>query len=525
MTAVVRHRKNLFRAELAPSIVFAAALLVAAPVLAVLASLFTHYGETIRHVMATLGGDYVAGTLLLCLLAGGIGGAVGVAAAIPAALCDFPLRRVLSFALILPLAVPSYIVAYVYSDLVSPFGLLAGFHPPSIRNLPGAAFVLAISLFPYAYLTARAAFEARSAAMIEAARTLGATPLQSAIRILAPASRPAIAAGIALIMMETAAEFGVADYFGVQTLSVGIFRTWHSFGDLGAASQLASGLFAISAALVAIELISRRGRSSEAPRLAGGGVRFRLNGAAGAAVTLFCLTPVMLGFVIPVAALASKIGGDHGAAALRGLSGAFSNSALIAAGGAATTLILAIALAYAERRSNRPLISAVVRLATLGYAIPGAVIAIGVLSILSLLGSHAASAVGPVALIYAYTVRFLTAGHGAVAGGLSQIDRAVDQAARTLGATSMRILTSIHTPMMRRSIIAGITIVFVDIVKELPATLILRDFNFETLATRVYRLAGDERLAEAAPNALLLIALSAVPIAFLSNFWEKPKSG
>jgi len=495
-----------------------AAAILAAPVIAVLSSLFAPYGETIRHVLASVGADYASGTLLLALGVGAAGGAVGVGAALLVALCEFPLRRLAAFALVLPLAAPAYLIAYAYADLVGPFGALAALDPPPIRNLAGAVFVLALGLYPYAYLTARAAFAARSASLIEAARTLGAPPWRAALMLLAPASRPAIAAGVALIMMETAAEFGVADYFGVPTLSVGVFRTWNSFGDLAAASQLAAGLFLFAALLIVIERAGRRGRSSEAPRVSGSGARFRLEGPRAAAASLFCLLPPLLGFAIPLATIAAKASATHWPAALRGLSEALSNSVAIAGAGGALTIALALALAYAERTSKSPVASAAARLATLGYAIPGAVIAIGILTVLSFAGG--VSVAGPAALLYAYAARFLTAGHGAIAGGLAQIDRGFDAAAKTLGASPARTLAEIHAPMMRRSIFAAATIVFVDIVKELPATLILRDFNFETLATRVYRLAGDERLAEAAPNALLLIALGALPIALLSGLFD-----
>jgi iron(III) transport system permease protein len=494
-----------------------AAGVVAAPVIAVLGSLAAPYGETIGHVIASLGADYALGTLTLALGVGLAGGAVGIAAALLVALCDFPLRRFAAFALVLPLAAPAYLIAYAYADLVGPFGAFAPLDPPSVRTLWGAVFVLALGLYPYAYLTARAAFAARSASMIEAARTLGASPFRAALLLLAPASRPAIAAGVALIMMETAAEFGVADYFGVPTLSVGIFRTWNSFGDLAAASQLASGLFLFAALLIAFEQAGRRGRSGEAPRTKGGGARFALKGPKAVAASLFCLMPPILGFAVPLATIAAKASATHWPAAMRGLSEALSNSIAIAAAGGALTLAVALALAYAERASRSPVASLAARLATLGYAIPGAVIAIGILTVLSFSGGGAVIA-GPAALLYAYAARFLTAGHGAIAGGLAQVDPGFDAAAKTLGAAPARTLAAIHAPLMRRSIIAAATIVFVDIVKELPATLILRDFNFETLATRVYRLAGDERLAEAAPNALLLIALGALPIMLLGGF-------
>lgn len=496
-----------------------------APAIFVLASLAAPYGETIRHVAATRGADYFFTTALLCVSVGVVAGALGVAAALLTALCDFPFRRPLSFALALPLATPAYLAAYAYADLLGPFGALslvsefiAAAGLPSIRSLPGAIFVLALTLYPYVFLTAHAALTSRSTAMIDAARTLGATPAAAVRKLMLPAVRPAIAGGVALIMMETAAEFGVADYFGVPTLSVGIFRTWHGFGDLAAASQLASALFLFAALFVALEAASRRGRDGDAPRISARATRFRLRGLSEFLAAAFCLGLIVLGFLAPAAVYAAKLApwdwsGVHG-----GFFGALSNSLSIAAAGALVTLAVAVMLAYSARAGRTRFMKALIRAATLGYATPGAVIAIGILAVFSAAGAASA---GAAALIYAYLARFLTAGYNATAGGLAQIDAGLDDAARSLGAPTRRILVAIHAPLIRPSLLAAATIVFVDIVKELPATLILRDFNFETLATRVYRLAGDERIFEAAPDALMLIAFGALPIILLKAFSDR----
>lgn len=508
-----------------------AAVFAAAPAIAVLASLLTPFGDTIGHVAATRGADYLFGTVALCLSVGLVAGAVGVTAALLTALCNFPLRRFFSFALALPLAAPAYIAAYAYADLLGPFGFLAPlahtadkFGLPDIRSLPGAVFVLSMTLYPYAYLSARAAFAARSASIVETARTLGASPFKAAIGLLIPATRPAIAGGVALILMETAAEFGVADYFGVPTLSVGIFRTWHSFGDLGAASQLASALFLLALLLVGLEALGRRGRTADAPRASSGVARFTLSPWRRAGAVAFCSLPILLGFAAPTAALAAKIDVSVWTYAGRGLVSALTDSISIAAAGTAITLMTAVLLSYAARSAKSPAIKTVVRIATLGYAIPGAVIAVGVLTVFAFIGDLTGAKIwllaGPAALLYAYAVRFVTAGYNTTAGGLAQIDPGLDAAARTLGASGREIFARVHAPLLRRSIVAAAVILAVDIVKELPATLILRDFNFETLATRVYRLVGDERLAEAAPDALILIALGAVPVFLLQAFTE-----
>jgi iron(III) transport system permease protein len=366
---------------------------------------------------------------------------------------------------------------------------------------------------------------ARSAAMMEAARTLGATPLTATIKLLIPATRPAIAGGVALVMMETAADFGVADFYGIPTLSTGIFRTWYGLGDLSAAAQLAALLFFVALILVFLEEVGRRGRMSDTARMFRASVRMKLAGPAAALAVVICAVPAIFGFVIPVMTLLSKFGGVDISDASSGLLGAGRNSAFVAGLGAMIVIIISTAMAYAVRLSPHPLTMMSVRAATLGYAVPGAVIAVGILGLLSAAGrltsANAAMVTGIPVLLYAYTSRFLTVGYNAISSGLSQIDPSLDKAARMLGATTNDVLRRVHLPLLKGSVAAAAIVVFIDITKELPATLILRSFNFETLATKVYRLAGDERLAEAAPAALTLILLGLAPSLILNHIGEK----
>lgn len=487
------------------------ALAASAPLLAVLASLARPFGDTIAHVAASTGAAYAAGTLAL-MAATGVGATViGAGAALAVSLAEFPGRRFLALALAAPLAVPAYIAAYAYGDFFGPFGAFTRATGASldIRNFWGAVFVLTMTLYPYVYLTARAAFEARSGAYLEAARLAGVTPLRAAIGLLAPSARPAIAGAAMLVMMETAADFGVADYFGVATLSVGVFRTWNAFGDLTAAAQLASVLVLIAIILVSLETASRGGGADDGAR--GGRERKRLEarGFAAFGAALLCAIPVLLGALIPVAVIASKTGS---ATAMRGLGEALQNSVVAAAAGAAIIISAALLLAYAARGSKGPLPGAILRIATLGYAVPGPVIAIGVFSAGAfVLGGAVVQVTGLAALLCAYLARFTAAGLNVVSAGLEGVTTAVDGAARVLGAGGAKIAAHIHAPLMAPTLAAAGIIVFVDIAKELPATLILRAFNFETLATSVYRLASDERLAEAAPAALTLIGLGVLP--------------
>jgi iron(III) transport system permease protein len=320
--------------------------------------------------------------------------------------------------------------------------------------------------------------------------------------------------GLALALMETAADFGVADYFGVGTLSVGIFRTWYGLGDLVAASQLAGGLFLIALVLSLIEERTRRGLGAEGVRGQRAPQRIRLGPLAAMGAMIFCAAPFLLGFGAPVSLLIAKL--TAGSAEARGLAEAASNTAVVAAIGALVAALLAAILAYSARRSRAWPMQAALRISTMGYALPGAVIAIGVLAFAAAVKSTLGIAAASLSLLlYAYVARFLTGGYNTIAGGIAQIHPLTDDAARMLGAGPASVITRIHLPIARGAFAAGAFIVLIDIAKELPATLLLRPFNFETLATRIYRLASDERLTEAAPAALILVALSLAPVLWL----------
>lgn len=498
----------------------AIALAAAAPIAAVLAGA-AGAGENL--LFGPMGLHYLSTTLFLCLVAGAGAALIGTGAAMLVTLAEFPGRRIVAVALALPFAIPAYVAAYAYGDLFGPFGAVAGLVGakalPEIRSLPGAAFVLMLTTYPYVYLAMTASLSARSGVMTEAARTLGASPMRASFGILLAASRPAFFGGLALALMEIAADYGVADYFGVPTLSVGIFRTWHGLGDLTGAMQLAAGLFLVALLLVVMESASRNGRASDDARAQRAHRRLALSAPHAAAALAFCAFPVLFGFAAPAGVLLAKL--DLAGAsdiALRNLSAAGMNTAAIAAAGAAIAALLSVMLAYGARASRGRAAKAVLRAATLGYAVPGAVMAIGVLAIsasFARLAGHALAG-GVFVLLYAYVARFLTAGYNATAGGMAQISPQIDAAAKMLGARPARLVRDVHWPMARLSVLAGAAIVAIDIAKELPATLILRPFNFETLSTQIYRLASDERLADAAPAALILIALGLLPSLALS---------
>ena len=522
------------------------AALVGAPMLVVLAALVAPPSDNWQHIKETVLVDYVANTVLMMTSVGVLAGLIGIATAWAIATHDFPGRRLLSWTLVLPLAAPAYVVAYVYTDLLEFAGPVqtalrdAGWQAPlpRIRSLGGAAVVLGLVLYPYVYLLARTAFASQAAALVEAARVLGATPSRAFTRIALPAARPAIAGGMALAMMEAVADYGVVEYFGVATFTTGIFRTWFALGDRGAALQLAAWLLVVVALLVFAERAARRGRVGNPVARNVAAPLVPLAGWRGLAVAAGCALPLLLGFVIPVIVLAryALLVGDP----LLGRSFAdfVQASCTVAGVSALLAVLLALLLAYGERLSRHPGTTLAVRAATLGYALPGAMLAVGVLVPLTVLDQRLARFLNAqfdlnagllltgtvAALVFAYLARFLTVAYNACHGGLEKIHLRLDDAARCLGANPGRVLGEIHVPLMRGAVASAVLLVFIDVMKELPATLILRPFNFETLATRVYRLASDERLAEASTAALVLVLLGVVPALLLGIAGRRQRS-
>jgi len=523
---------------------FVLAALAAVPLMAVLWALpaggLTAWGSITSNILPL----YAGTTALLMVLTGGIAALLGVGAAWLVVATRFPGRRILSWALVLPLAVPAYIAAYIYGDLLDFSGpVQSGLRDvtgwqagdywfPAIRSLPGAAVVLGIVLYPYVYLLARASFAAQSLGQFRAARSLGLRPAQAFWRVALPASRPAIAGGLALVLMETLADFGVVEYFGVPTFSTGIFRSWLAMGDKDAALKLAAVMLCFVALLIMIEAASRKGHVESKDAATGDAeVLVKLSGAQAIAAALACSLPVVLGFAVPVMMLAFHAMGLDGASGWRDLWAYAQGSVTLALIVAAIAVLAAFLLAYAQRRSNSFVGKGAIRLATLGYALPGALLAVGILAPLGLLdqamtrfardslgwGGGLILAGSGAMLIYALSLRFLTVAFNSVSAGMGKLPLQMDAAARSLGAKPSRVMARIHWPQLRFSLAAGAALVFIDTMRELPATLILRPFNLETLATRVYRLASDERLVEASSAALVLLALGLIPVIMLNR--------
>ncbi len=532
--------------ELSPLTISALTLaaIVALPLISVAFSLTQTGAGSIQHLIRTLMLEAVLNTIGLMFCVGAGCAIIGVSTAWFVTAFQFKGSRALEWLLLLPLSMPAYIIGYAYTDALAFSGPLqsamrqafgwakADYWFPDIHSLWGVSLMLTLVLYPYVYMLARAAFVEQSACILDASRTLGGNMSEGFRRIALPLARPAIAAGVALALMEALADFGTVQYFGVTTFTTVIYRTWFGMGDRIAAAQLATGLLCFVLLLVALEQSSRGsrrfGRTSRRERIIGAK---RLTGCRAAGAASLCAIPVVFGFVVPVIILAHLhwSGGDPflGARFLQYAGNSFFLAAL-----AAMVIVSAGALlAYVLRVSNSGLGSAAVRFATLGYAVPGTVVAVGVLLPLGLfdnaLDAFMRQTFGVstglllsgtlVALLFAYLVRFLAIATGGIEAGYARIGMNVDFAARTLGSTQGALAHRIHVPMLRRSLLTAGLVVFVDVMKELPATLIVRPFNFDTLAVRVYQLASDERLAQSSTAALTIVAIGVLPVLLLTR--------
>lgn len=536
-------------------------VLVSLPVLSVAANLLAgDTGSTWSHLASTVLPEYLLNSLLLSLGVGVGVALVGVGGAWFTSMTDFPGRRIFEWALLLPLAMPAYVLAYVYTDLLQFAGPLQTFLResfawrrgdywfPEIRSLGGAVLMFVCVLYPYVYLLARTAFLERGSGTFEAARSLGLSPWGAFYRVSLPLARPALAAGVALVLMETLADYGTVAYFAVPTFTTGIYRAWFSLGDRVAAAQLAGVLLMFVLLLLAMERLSRgRARFHETGRRVG--MRRPLVGWHAWVAPLVCLLPLLLGFLLPAALLLNlALEEGDGAFGLHYLVLA-QNSLLVAGLSALLAVLLAILLAYGLRlaqeqcgaggRGAALFARMAHRVVGLGYAVPGSVIAVGVLIPVTRLdhwlgarwlewsGSNPGLMLtGTVAaLIYAYLARFLAIALHTVDSGLARVTPSMDAAAKSLGCGPLETLHRVHVPLLRGSVFSAGLLVFVDVMKELPATLVMRPFNFNTLATQTYTLAADERLAEASTAALAIVAVGLLPVMFLARQVAKGKAG
>lgn len=514
-------KRSPFNSLLIASVVVAG--LIALPVASVLANIFSRgTGATWQHLASTVLPDYVASTLWLCLGVGCGVIVVGVATAWLTAMHEFPGRRFFEWALVLPLAMPAYVLAYVYTDFLQFVGppqtwlreafdwRRGDYWFPDVRSTGGAVAMFVFVLYPYVYLLARTAFIERASGMLEAARTLGLGPWRSFLRVSLPLARPAVVAGASLALMETLADYGTVSYFGVQTFTTGIYRAWFSLGDRVAAAQLAASLLAFVVLLLLLEQTSRgRARFHNTTGRNRPHAEHALKGGAAVVALAVCALPLFVGFVLPAGLLlrlALTEGDAQFGARFVQLAG---NSFLLAGLTALIAVSLALLLAYAGRLAKLGIRARLAhllnRLVGLGYSVPGSVIAVGVLIPVTRFDNWLAGqwalwfgtnpglllTGGIAALIYAYLVRFLAVALQSVSASLAKVTSNMDEAARSLGENQAGVLRRVHFPLLRGSLLSAGLLVFVDVMKELPATLVMRPFNFDTLATQAYTLASD----------------------------------
>jgi iron(III) transport system permease protein len=524
--------------------VMAIALLILTPILVVFSSVFTSSGTVWQHLMTTVLPDYLLSSLLLMVGVGLCTVLVGVGTAWLVTLCRFPGQRWFEWALLLPLAAPAYVLAYVYTEMLEFYGPVQGalrsvfgwtsvddYWFPPVRSIGGAIVVISLVLYPYVYLLARVAFLEQSVSTLEASRCLGCNPWKSFRRVALPLARPSIVAGLALVLMETLNDFGTVQYFAVNTFSVGIYRTWFGMGQPVAAAQLSALLLVFVLLLIGLE---RRSRQQTKYYQAGRyqrSAKFQLQGWRSIVAAFCCLLPIALGFLIPAGRLFYLATTDVRQNFGQRFWELSRHSLILAAVTATIAVMVALVMAYGLRLRSSWGMRAAVRTAAVGYAVPGAVIAVGVLFPIGTIDNTIDAAMrstfgistglllsGTItALVFAYLVRFLAVSYNTVEASLTRIKPNLDDAARSLGSGSTRTLLQVHAPLMSSGLITAAILVFVDVMKELPATLIVRPFNFDTLAVEVYRLAADERLVEAAAPALAIVAVGIIPVILLSR--------
>ncbi len=524
------------------AIAWLAVCVCAFPIISVLVSALSGTLDTWTLLSQTVLTRYIVTTLQLVVLVG-IGTAIiGTLSAWLVAMCDFPGRRILEIGLALPFAFPAYVLAYAYTDLLDHPGIVQStlrewynwgprdYWFPEIRSLGGAALMLILVLYPYVYLLARASFIRQSPTAYQAARMLGRSPVNAFFTISLPLARPAIAGGVVLALMETVADFGTVSHFAVQTFATGIYQAWIGMGDRSASAQLALCLMGVAFVLIVLERVERNRRSHyEAGKRIEAMSRHELTGARALGAIVFCALPVLGGFVIPLVVL-SEMAWDSGQSILDERYLLFvSNSLFLATSAAIITMTLAIAIGYCARLYPGKSAEITKTIAGLGYAIPGGVIAVGVFFPFALFDNTLDAYMrenwgistglllsGSVfILLVAYMVRFMAVAISSFDTGITQIKPSIDAVARCLGAGHGRVLYSVHLPLMRASLLTGALIVFVDVMKELPATLMLRPFNYDTLAVHAYRLASDERLTQSAVPSLAIVAFGLLPVIIL----------
>ena len=526
--------------------------IVALPVLSVIVLALFPEENIWPHLLETTLPRYLVTTIKLMIGVGVITLAIGLATAWAVTMCEFPGRKFFEWALMLPFAVPAYVIAYVYTSLLDYAGPVqialrdwfgwqsaADYWFPEIRSLGGATIMIGLVLYPYVYLLGRAAFLEQSPSLFAVSRSLGHSALSTFFKVVLPIARPAIAVGLSLVLMETLNDFGTVDFFAVQTLTAGLFDTWMNLGNLGGAAQIATTMLMFVVLLVTLERYSRRRQQQFAARDNREPLhRFTMSFPRQMICVVVCAVPLVLGFVIPGATLGYYAWEYFDVSWNPDFLRNTMNSLFLSGSAALTTLVIGVTLAYSRRLHNTRGMQVLMRLSSLGYAMPGAVLAVGVIVPLagfdnwldSLMRDYLGVSTGLLlsgsafALIFAYTVRFLAVSAGSVESALQKVTPSMDMASRSLGHSPGKTLVKVHLPMLRGTLITAALVVFVDCMKELPATLILRPFNYETLATYVYQFASDEQLYYSALPALIIVLAGIIPIILMNRSISNSRS-
>ncbi len=527
--------------------------LIAVPLIAVAVLALSPSGDIWRHLASTVLPHYVRTTAIL-MLGVGLGTLVlGTGTAWLVTMCHFRGHAVFEWALMLPLAVPAYVIAYVYTDILEYAGPLQGllretfgwtssreYWFPEIRSLGGAISMMTLVLYPYVYLLSRAAFLEQSVCVLEVSRTLGRGPWHGFFSVALPLARPAIVIGVTLALMEALNDFGTVDYFAISTFTAGIYDVWFNMNSTPGAAQLASVMLLFVLVLIGAERWARRGqRFYHTTTRYRALPSYRLRGGTALLAFAACLTPFVLGFVVPAGVLLRYAFQFYE----ESLSPEFfvyaANSLTLSGISAVLAVVIGLYLAYGARLSRSPIVAAATRFASIGYAIPGAVLAIGVIIPLARLDNAVDSFMRDafgistglllsgtiIAVTYGYLARFLALSFGTLEASLTKVTPSMDGAARTLGLNPLGVLRRVHVPLVRGSALTAALLVFVDCMKELPMTVILRPFNFETLATHVHQLASDELLEESALGALAIVAAGILPVILLSATIGRSRPG
>jgi iron(III) transport system permease protein len=505
------------------------------------------------HLVSTVLPSYIFNTLVLMLGVGAGTILIGVASAWLVSTCRFPMQNIFEWAMLLPLAMPAYVIAYIYTgifEFAGPvqemlrdwFGWTSkrDYWFPEIRSLGGAISMMTLVLYPYVYLLSRAAFMEQSVGVLEASRVLGRGPWRSFFSVAFPLARPAVVIGVSLVMMETLNDFGTVDFFGVSTFTLGIYDVWLNMNNVTGAAQLALTLLIFVMILVLAERFARAKKryyvsSAKYQPLP----RYQLHGARMWLSVAVCATPVLLGFVLPVAVLGVYASAHLDQFTSTDMLRFAGNSILLSTLAAALAVVIGTFMAYGLRLRSEKLLKIIVRIASLGYAVPGSVLAVGELVTLGAIDNSIDGSMRRtfgistglllsgtiVAVTYGYLVRFLALSFGGVEASLAKITPNMDGAAKSLGHGPLSTLRRVHIPMMKGGLLTAAILVFVDAMKELPLTVILRPFDFHTMATIVHEFASDEQIGEAAPAALAIVAFGILPVILLSMAIRRSRPG